>query len=275
MKLAPPPVPAAVDGAAPRIEKTEGLVLRIYPFSRTSHVVTWLSPDHGRLTTLIKGACRPKSAFLGQYDLFYTCELLFYSRDRNGLHIARECTPLSCRAQLRRDWAACACASYLCDLLARMTVPGLPYAALYATAEECLDLLDSDGASAELVHWFELRLLDAVGLAPRLQHCAGCGCPAAERGPWRFAPGRGGILCANCAAREAGLPIQLEADTAAILRLWQQSQAAGTARRTRCTGEQLLALRRILGMFLEFHTDLAIAGRRIALDLAPSGSART
>ena len=65
---------------AGEIIKTQGIVLTVHPWSRTSHVVTWLTPDHGPVTTLVKGAVRPKSAFLGQYDLFYTCDILYYAR---------------------------------------------------------------------------------------------------------------------------------------------------------------------------------------------------
>ena len=79
------------------IAKTEAIVLRIFLFSRTSHIVAWLAEDGTRLTTSIKGAVRPKSAFLGQYDLFYTCELLYYEREHAGVHVARECSPLAPR----------------------------------------------------------------------------------------------------------------------------------------------------------------------------------
>ena len=57
---------------AGEIIKTQGIVLSIHPWSQTSHVVTWLTPDHGPVTTLVKGAVRTKSAFLGQYDLSAT-----------------------------------------------------------------------------------------------------------------------------------------------------------------------------------------------------------
>ena len=74
--------------------KTKGIVLDIHPWSRTSHVTTWLTPDHGPVTTLVKGAVRPKSSFLGQYDLFYTCELVYYARAKSELHAIREVSPL-------------------------------------------------------------------------------------------------------------------------------------------------------------------------------------
>ncbi|MCL2104026.1 MAG: recombination protein O N-terminal domain-containing protein, partial [Kiritimatiellaeota bacterium] len=85
------------------IIKTEAVALQIRPWSKTSHIVTWLTPGHGCVVTAVKGACRPKSAFLGQYDLFYTCELLFYRRERGGIHAIRECTPLRRRDPLRDD----------------------------------------------------------------------------------------------------------------------------------------------------------------------------
>ena len=85
-----------------RILKTDALALRVSPFSRTSHVVRWLTASHGTIATLVKGACRPKSRFLGQYDTACTSELLFYERAGNGLHIAKECCLLEPRLARKR-----------------------------------------------------------------------------------------------------------------------------------------------------------------------------
>ena len=83
------------------IRKTEAVVLRIHPFSNTSQMVVWLTQEGFRLPTAVKGAVRPKSAFLGQYDLFQTCELLYYTRTRDGVCIPRECCTLRRRDNLR------------------------------------------------------------------------------------------------------------------------------------------------------------------------------
>ena len=40
--------------------KTEAVCLDIRPWSRTSHIVRWMTPD-GPVTTVVKGAVRPKS----------------------------------------------------------------------------------------------------------------------------------------------------------------------------------------------------------------------
>ena len=91
--------------------KTEAVCLDIRPWSRTSHIVRWMTPD-GPVTTVVKGAIRPKSAFLGQYDLNYTCEIVYYSRAKGELHALRECSPLSTRDSLRSNYRALVLAEY-------------------------------------------------------------------------------------------------------------------------------------------------------------------
>jgi DNA repair protein RecO len=120
---------------AGEIVKTQGIVLAVYPWSQTSHVVTWLTPDHGPVTTLVKGAVRAKSAFLGQYDLFYRCDLLYYARASGDLHALREVTPRNLRERLRGDWRATALAGYAADLAKDLAPANAEAARLYLEAK--------------------------------------------------------------------------------------------------------------------------------------------
>ncbi len=253
------------------IERTKALVLRIMPFSHTSHVVAWLTVERGCLHTIVKGACRPKSAFLGQYDLFYTCELLYYARERaEGLHVARACFPIAVRKKLREDWRAAGCASYACDLLWRTHVTGDSSEPVYRLTTGLLDELCAERATLNLLLWYELRLATLLGFGPRLESCADCGRSGIEGaskvpvGCWRFRPERGGVLCPRCAAEDG---YALAPDIMTILRRWQVADSPRTARRTRCTTQQHLALRRFLGMFYAEHLDPPPAGRSVAMEL--------
>src|SRR5262249_43112298 len=156
------------------IRKTVALVLRITPFSNTSHVVAWLTDAGENISTMIKGARRPKSAFLGQYDLFYTCELLYYRRETGGLHIAREASPLQTRPELRRNWRSFGGASYICQLILSTVMEGQAGHVGYGLAESALAMLDSGGPRVETMLWFELQWLGHLGFAPQLQYCAKC-----------------------------------------------------------------------------------------------------
>lgn len=250
------------------IHKTEAIVLRWYPVSETSRVVSWLTPEQGRIATLIKGSQRPKSAFLGQYDLFCTCELLYYARERESLLITRECSPLKTRNRLRVDWRACALASYLAGLVGRVTPSDAPHPELFGLLDDALDDLAAEGGSAPVLYWYELQLLAALGLAPRLQHCTGCGQEVApglrQTG---FAYARGGIVCPRCRRERDGEQVPIAPDVLALLAAWQQGRSSRSARTTQCTGLQLDALQNLLGLFLGYHLDVPLTGRSIALDL--------
>lgn len=250
------------------IARDRAIVLRYAPFSNTSRLVTWLTEHHGRVVTSIKGSQRPKSFFLGQYDLFYTCELLFYERETQQVHAAKECSPLATRDWLRADWRAAASASYGADLLARCTPLDTPLPGAFALMERFLDALQKPPSDAALLLWFELRLLDFMGLRPRLDQCMDCGRPLPE--PGRFAllvPGRGGMVCKPCAGArgEPGRPVT--PGVLAILLAWQQADRMEPVWRTRCAPAQLGEMAGLLGNFIEHHLDLQPASRVIALDL--------
>ena len=46
--------------------KDEALCLALRPFGKTSQMVVWLTARHGLVTTPVKGAQRPKGAFLAK-----------------------------------------------------------------------------------------------------------------------------------------------------------------------------------------------------------------
>jgi DNA repair protein RecO (recombination protein O) len=150
------------------ILKDQGITLRWYPVTDTSRIVIWFTAAHGRVATLVRGSQRPKSWVLGQYDLFYTCEILFYARAKDELHPLRECSPLQRREGFRQDYRACAGASFICDLLSRLTPSREAAPVLYEQATRCLDLLCQQGPSPALLLWFELQALKDLGVAPDL-----------------------------------------------------------------------------------------------------------
>ncbi|MEI6810169.1 MAG: DNA repair protein RecO [bacterium] len=252
------------------IEKTVGIVLRVAPFSRTSHVVVWFTPDFGKITTIVKGALRVKSAFLGQYDLFYRCELLFYSRDRNGAHIMRECSPIDTRTALRHDWRAAVCASYSCDLVSRMAPPNSSSIQFFNLLETSLAFLCTGVKSRSFVSWFELRTMEAAGYSPMLTNCSKCGNPLnAVEAEARFSCASGGAMCRPCADSGADRAMIVTPAALATMQEWQKTDSPERAANTECTLKQLMEIERIFGMFLDYHVQALPTGRSVALELLP------
>lgn len=147
---------------------TEAICLSIVPWSKTSHIVGWFTPL-GKVSTVVKGAVRPKSAFLGQYDLNYTCEILYYARAKGELHALRECAPLVMREDLRADYRALAFASYARMLVDRLAPVGPDAGEWYELLTRTLD------GKRDIVHLivFELEVLHLLGLMPEIEADSG------------------------------------------------------------------------------------------------------
>ena len=252
---------------AGEIIKTEGIVLAIRPWSRTSHIVTWLTPDHGCVTTLVKGAVRPKSAFLGQYDLFYTCDLLYYARAAADLHALRETTPRALRENLRGHWRETALAGYAADLVRDLAPANGESAAwfafldsLFTRLERHNDLKDSNAPKVlnvfkdlnplqELVR-LEMGVLKLAGWSPDFSGMD----PRTHWSPFAIDHGRCG---------EGTRTVRLSPRTVAVL---TRPDAPGHA------PETVEDAVRFLGVFLAYHLDTPPDVRRslVALLATPS-----
>jgi len=240
-----------------RVARDEALVLRWYPVTDTSRIVVWFTRRHGKISTLIKGSQRPKSWVLGQYDLFYTCELLFYRFAREDLHNFKECSPLKRRSALRQNWRGCAAASCITDLLLRVTPPGAVSEALYDLTSRSLDLCTRPDPSPALLFWYELHLLRELGLAPDL---GGSLLPDAQ-----FAYEEGRVL-----------PIQqvrsphasaISGGAWALLRRLLEEEDPANLSRIRLLPEQIREISRHLERFTTWHLDHPVPARALALDL--------
>ena len=246
------------------IVTTKAIALRIHPFSNTSHMVAWLSPQYGRVVTSIKGACRPKSFFLGQYDVGATCQLLFYRRDSNGVHLARECSPVKMREGLRADWRRAAAASYACDFASRLAQPMLESFGLFDLLEATLDAFDAGAPSpSKALLMFEMMALRAVGLSPNLEACEGCS--GAGGHDCRFALNAGRPACFRAPPAPGEPTVMVPAGVLQALRDFEESQGRGLPPSWDDPVIEL-GLRRFLGVFIGCHLDLPPATRRAAFE---------
>ncbi len=221
--------------------KTTGVVLQIRPYSRTSHVVTWLTPDHGPVATLVKGAVRPKSAFLGQYDFFYTCELLYYARGRGSLHPLREAVAIARRDGLRGRWRETALAGYAADLMHDLAPSSAEARQWYLFLSRFLDDLAGSAQNRPLacrLTALEMEVLRLSGLSPDF---------TGIKAPWTaFAIERGGC-------GEGERTVRLTPAVVAALKGEMDGDHAGAVR--------------FLGMFLAYHLDRPAYIRRTLLGM--------
>jgi DNA repair protein RecO (recombination protein O) len=150
-------------------ESTIGLILRTRPLTETSLIVHWLTPDFGRLATVVKGARRAKSPFLGKLDLFYLADFSFSRSRRSDLHPLREVNLRNPQSALRQDIHRLRQASYATAFIEQATETDTPLPAIFELTTGYLDCLCHHPPAPQLVLAFELKFLQELGLNPDLE----------------------------------------------------------------------------------------------------------
>lgn len=243
------------------IVKTEAIVLSVRPFSKTSRMVTWLTRDYGRIVTPVKGACRPKSMFLGQIDVAYRSELLFYERELNGVHNIRETTPLDYREGLRGNWRAAVAADYICAVTGQSVETLHDSVRLYDGLNQALAQLSGGAKTEDVILAYEFLLLEELGLTPGFEHCFSCPY-GGERGRrnCRFVISAGKLGCFQQSDFDYGQDtVALVPELLDALRQVQAGVLVSNFPRS-----TVLGVRRFLGMFMSHHLDISLYARRAA-----------
>ena len=229
-------------------QKTAALVLDIRPWSRTSHIVTWLTPERGPIATIVKGAVRPKSAFLGQYDLFYTCELVYYVRAKGELHAIREVAPVNAREYLRGRFRATALASYASYLVKEHCPHSSEADEWYGFLGGFLDGLEGDFDFGRKMVSLEMAFLEMAGLSPDFSGADF----SAEVVPFSIGLGRAG---------PGAKTLQLPSGAARLV------AAGAECADTESSAADITAAIRFLGLFMRYHIDMPPDIRRNTLQL--------
>jgi DNA repair protein RecO (recombination protein O) len=150
------------------IQSGTGIILRTRPLTETSLIVHWLTPDHGRIATVAKGARRPKSPFLGRLDLFYEAEFTFSRSRHSELHTLREVALRETHPALREDIRYLRQASYAAALIEQVTETDTPLSGVFELMRAFLAVLPQRPPQSRNIFAFELKLLHELGLKPDL-----------------------------------------------------------------------------------------------------------
>lgn len=184
--------------------KAEGVVLRTRKLGESDQICVIFSREEGKLSAVAKGARKAQSRLLAVAQVFTHGYYLLY-RGRS-LDTMTQGSVLRSFRPLRSDMERMAYASYACELVDVAVADRQPNDALFEALLSALTLFAEGDRPVSALHWFELRLLDALGYRPELESCVSCGLPSGD-GP-AFSIREGGILCARCRGRDAvALPV--------------------------------------------------------------------
>lgn len=144
---------------------TEAILIRTTRLTDSSLIVHWFTENEGLLKTVAKGALRPKSAFAGKLDLFFSGEIGVAFARKGDLHILREVAISHWRQGLRRQYATTLMAGYFCQLVEAAVEPGHKDPPLHDLLRRALDHLDTHEPSLKALRHFERQLAEILGVS--------------------------------------------------------------------------------------------------------------
>jgi DNA repair protein RecO (recombination protein O) len=238
------------------IRKTQALVLRREKYSESSQLITFLTPDRGRLTCIAKGSRRSKSPFGDSLSLYAQVEIIYYFRPYRFLQTVAESDLEWFPWKIRKDPVRFVYASIFADLLLRTVTGQTADRTLFdlvVSGYKTIDRSQSNGLPA-LLWSFELKLVSALGYRPVLDHCVRCR-ETVRSGRISLDPAAGGLVCEKH-ADESGAALPLSAGSARLLAgLLDLSLAKSVRHRA---GEKMRSeIDSALSAFFEYHLGTA------------------
>jgi DNA repair protein RecO (recombination protein O) len=227
------------------ILKTVGFILRAIKFRESDLILTVLSRDYGKISLIAKGARRTESKFGAALDLLTLSELVFY--DAENLKLLKEASILEEYRAVKSDYERLTLALQSVHVLQSFIEEHHPDRTIFELLQNFLDELGSLKNLGVAAVAFKLKLMRALGIAPRMSSCA--------RGRHRltdvfwFSPQSGGFVCAAChQAGDTRLSPRLAQNLKMILGLsWSKLD------RLALSEDEIALAHRLLDEFMGFH----------------------
>jgi len=231
---------------------TSAIMLRRVDFGDYDLILTFLTPDRGKISAIAKSAKKSKKRFPGILELFSVLQLEC-SRGR-GLPILQEASLDHPFMEIRSDMKKTAYASYWAELVNEWTEEGENQEQLYHLLYHVLRELDRGGISESVLSiLFQMRFMSIAGFYPNLSHCGGCGfeLERMRRDRVIFDIAEGGLVCGKCAS---GSFRRIYLSKGAIQQLlWVERADLSKAGRIRFSNSSLRESLDFLENFVPYH----------------------
>ena len=189
-----------------KLQVSQAIMLHHTDYGEADRIVTFLTPDHGRLKGFARAARKSRKRFGAALEPLAEVQIHWVDRSSGDLVSLRDAELVKLRAGLRRDLETLTLAGYGCELTEVLFDDSGAGVEVFQLLQAFLDHLDSEGFSIEARLLLEVRMLSVSGYIPHLQHCADCSGPL-PAGPVSFSAIHNGSLCPECDAGRADFKV--------------------------------------------------------------------
>ncbi|MBN1517585.1 DNA repair protein RecO [Candidatus Sumerlaeota bacterium] len=183
------------------IVKTEAIILNSSDYRESTLLLTLLTPEHGRVRLIARGAKRATSRNRGRVEPLSRVEAQYSIRKPDELGTLRESRVLDSADCVRGDLLKYAAAQLAAEFADRAVHGGEECRGVYQALASFLSALkDAADPAARLVQGLA-ELLAELGFEPVVEHCVRCG---EARPAESFSVALGGVVCRECSVGAPG-----------------------------------------------------------------------
>lgn len=178
------------------LEQTEAVVLRGVDFSESSRIVTFLTPDRGKMACMARGIKRPKNQLGPLLETFNCLELVYYWKDGRSVQQLSEATLIDSWNGIKTDLDKITYGAFPLEIAYKVAHENEPSPELYNTLVQGFKSLCAwQGDVRFHVGWQVLQLLNISGFEPALEWCVECGGEIGRVPGFSYG---GGVTCYKC-----------------------------------------------------------------------------
>jgi len=235
------------------VNKSTAIVIGQYPLRENDRIVIFLTRNFGKIRAVAKGAGNIKSKFCGRLEILTCGELLYYQRAGKDLHSVNSFDVIEPFQMLREDLLKMAYSSYIAELIQHVIADEEPDHETFDLTLSIMSMMATTDDPEIATRTFEIKLLNHMGLNPRLDLCIQCSGEIKSTTP-TFSIQAGGVLCEGCSDSAQG-GIKVSRGSLETIRKIQESPLDFISR-LRVSNFSRQEIDKILSGFIAFHMDV-------------------
>ena len=245
-------------------QKTQAIVIRTFPLQEFHKIITFYTHDFGKVKAVAYGVKSPKSRLGGSLELLNHGTLLFQHRENRELQNITDFNLIEGFDAIRSDFTRITYACYFAELVDSIASEGVANPEIFDLLRTTYQSLVHADDVPLLARGFEIKFLDCAGYGPELSRCVHCSATLKRATTAKFGIAfsvrYGGVLCSECENRD-GAAFTIAPGSCELLKVLRTS---GLERfnRVRASTRNHQELKRLLGSFIEYHTERTLKSLR-------------
>ena len=202
------------------IFETKAVVIKHIPLGEADRLVTFFSEKFGKVRAIARGVRRYKSKMSGHLD---TLNLVVISVGKGkGIDVITDVDTLDDYSKIKGNLKNISLATYLSELVESVSMEESPNEELFDVFVSTLNKLPDLDKYAEVLRYFEIKLLEYSGFAQELNNCLEFFYPLPPADHY-FSVDNGGIICFTCGRLSGNSKFSIKKNTIKVFRYFQKS----------------------------------------------------